>query len=166
MNNLKDPFFKVVLAALPLLGSTSVWRQSFEAFSLAFFGFWFVFLIFRNGSKFFPERLLGFLEAATLAVLALLASDFLGIEPFWAVSVFYGLHCIRHSDGKFPRSVLNGTLGFWLLGNFLGFAGEFLGGRWTIPFFTRPAGIFLLIGFVSWLWQNRPVEKARPRRAE
>ena len=148
------PVSPMFLATLPLLAATPGFHESFFIAAIVTFAFWTSALFFRVTAPFFPEALKKISLILWVATLAELARDFLGVAPFWAVSLYllFPQSLLKAAANKKlffskrERSVLFWRgFGFWILMAYLGVIGETLAGQFRIGFFAMPAGVFLLL---------------------
>lgn len=159
---IKDPFLKVVLAVLPVLGSCLDVRGAL-ATGLAGMGvFWMTGLFFQAAGRGFPGRFLKTAFVLWLAVLAHTGWALFHLSPWWAISLYLlapPALLDRDSDKPGRGEIFWLGFGFAVLTVSLGLGHEVLGRQLAIRIFQKPAGSLLLLSLLAVFWQNQPARE-------
>ncbi len=156
---IRDPFVKIVLAALPVLGGLSDSANALAAGCSVLAGFWGTCLFFRSFAGWFPKRLRA--PALGLWVLTLVHAAWclIGLPPYWGISLFLLLPESLLESGR-KKTGLGEIFwlgaGFFVLAAVTGMGQEVLGKRFLMRIFQTPAGTLLLLSFAAFFWQNQP----------
>ena len=153
------PFFKMLIAFLPILGQTLEFQKGFFFGALVAGTFSFTALFFRMFSTSWPGKVCEVVLFLCVAALAGEGAAVWRLPPLWGMSVWL----LVKMDQEDPQdtagnlsAVFQIALGFWMLAAYLGIVGQVLGQNFQIGIFREPAGALLLLSSAAWFWKNQP----------
>lgn len=150
---------RVFLATLPILYDVQSLSEAFNYSLWVASGLWVTNCFFVFCGSFFPRKLYRFSYYLWLALLAQLVYCFMQKDLFWIVSVvlLQPLEIARESLRwrGLQKSLYRGVF-FICLMITLSAMREILIGRFYVWLFAMPAGVFLLLAIMAFVWQNQP----------
>lgn len=137
-----DAFLRVMLATLPILPFVSNARAGL------FLG------LFAAVTSVVTKKFPVWLTVIFCTAFAQAGWTFLRLVPIWILSAFL-LSVEKNSKMMWAEAVC-----LFSVSCLLGLSVEMLAGKLGIAVFNHPAGLFLLLAGLAFLWQNQPGEKA------